>query len=92
VAKKKKGGRTAVARRKSGKAPKKPAPPADSKKIQRQIYITRDLIDGLEVLREEKQDEMREKLGQHYDLSWSQFAGSILHDHVKKIMAKRNAK
>ncbi len=88
MAKKKKGRGTAVARGNPKNSSRKPADPADKdRKVQKQIYITQDLIDSLENLRAAREAEMREEFGQHCDLSWSQFTGSVLHDHVKKANA-----
>jgi hypothetical protein len=80
-------GRTAVARGKPRSGSRKPEPLPD-KKIQRQIYITQDLIDDVEVLREKREEQMREEYGLHCDLSWSQYAGSVLHEHRQR--AKEN--
>ena len=58
-------------------------PPPD-KKYQQQYYVTQDLIDGIELLRQEKEAVLREKLGGQVTLSTSQFVGSVLHDLVKR--------
>jgi hypothetical protein len=58
------------------------------RKLQKQIYITQSLVDDIEGLRAEKEREAQEKLGDHYTLSWSQYAGSVLHEHAKKKKAR----
>jgi hypothetical protein len=87
MAKKKKatrGGSTPKATpRNSRRDSRKPGEPADTK-IQKQVYITQDLIDGLESLRAIREQEVRGEYGLHCSVSWSTYVGSVLHEHCKK--------
>lgn len=79
--------------RKSRKGSRKPIAEAD-RKIQRQVYLTRDLIDALDTLRAKQEKQMRAQLGLHglhYTVSWSSYVGSVLHGHAKarKALPKR---
>lgn len=69
--------------RNSRRDSRKPNEPADTK-IQRQVYITQELIDGLEALRALREKEVREEFGLHCSVSWSTYVGSVLHEHTKK--------
>ena len=71
----------------------KPAPQADEdpRKIQKQIYITQDLIDFVEEDRKEREVELRVEFGLHVNLSWSQHVGSILHTYrAERLKAKES--
>ena len=88
MAKKKKKTKKSKVSRKKKKKPSRKKGSSSEKKHQRQIYITQGLIDDLETLRAAKENETREKLGYHCDLSWSQYVGSVLHDHARRMKAK----
>lgn len=77
--------------KKAGKTSSKGGKASDrsERRIQRQYYISRDLIEGLEEVRAEKEAELRKKLGGHIDLTTSQFIGSLIHDLVKAHREKK---
>lgn len=84
---KKRKGRAAARGKKTKKPSRNSAAGADKERertVQRQIYISPELVGQIEALRVAREADMRAEYGAHCNISWSAYVGSILHDHCRK--------
>lgn len=76
-----------MAKKKTKKASSKRAPAAD-KKIQKQIYIGKGVISGMEKDRKERETHLRESTGLSSSLSWSANIEVVLVNYLKSKKRK----